>query len=139
MADQVGLVITVPTTIKPLGTGVNAGGTTASNSKPVTEGVQTIVATNEKSKSFWDFLGDAAEKANVTGLINQYVGGKIVKEQINDGVPVYTTTGNPSDQPGGKLLSDVSVEQQNSRTKTLLFGAGVVGVIIIGIILARRS
>jgi len=139
MADQVGLVITVPQTIKTLGASVNSAGNTASNSKPITEGVQTIVASNEKSKSFWDFLGDVAEKTNATALINQYVGGKIVKEQINDGVPVYTTTGNPNDQPGGKLLSDVVVEQQNSRNKMLLIGAGVVGVIIIGIILARRS
>ncbi len=121
-----GLVVGVPNTYIPLGT---SSGTDSRSVTP-NEGKTIVGETVETPTNFWDFLGNAAKTLNTNPLINRYVDGKITKELTNDGVPLYTTYGNPNDQAGGKLLQDVAVEQQNATRTYWLIGGGVVAVLV---------
>lgn len=129
-----GLVTGIQSVVKP--TGVYAD-----QSRSVTPSVGTAVvgATENTNLSFWDKLGNLGSSVLDNELVQRYVGGKITKELLNDGVPLYTTYGNPSDQAGGKLLQDVAVEQQNAQRTYILIGLGVVGLIGVAVIFARRS
>lgn len=138
MGDTIGLALNIQPDLRPLGTS-GSDVTTLSNSKPITDtnGSKTIVGeTNTSSGGFWDFAQNLAEKTNITGLINRYADGKISKEIINDGVPLYTTTGNPSDQPGGKLLADIA-ETEKNNTRTYLLIGGTIAALTIIILVTR--
>jgi hypothetical protein len=128
-----GLVTGVQSLVKPTGA-------YSVDSRSVTPSVgNTIVgATVSKPASIWDVLGNAGSAILDNELVQRYVDGKITKELLNDGVPLYTTYGNPSDQAGGKLLQDVAVAEQNAQRTYMLVGLGLVGLIGVALIVARR-
>ena len=96
-----------------------------------------IVAPTSSTNNFWDFIGEQAKTVNVTGLINRYVDGKITKELNNDGVPLYTTYGNPNDQPGGSLLHDVTAKKEATKNYLLIGGGVLVAAVVLYLIVRK--
>lgn len=129
-----GLLVKVPSLVKDLGTN-------STGAKPVTDGNSFAIvgATQQSSGSIWDKLGSGLGAILDNDVLKRYVDGKVTKELMKDGVPLYTTYGNPSDQAGGKLLADIAIEQENQNRKYWLIGAGVLGVIGIGLIFVSRK
>jgi hypothetical protein len=129
-----GLFVGVPYSTIPLGT------SSGTDSRSVTPSAgQTLVGETESSGgSFWDFLGKAAGDVAANSLVQRYVDGKITKELLNDGVPLYTTYGNPNDQAGGKLLQDTAVSQANASKTYLLVGGGILAALVVVYLVARK-
>lgn len=126
-----GLYTAIPPETVPLGT----NSTTEYRPSTPNSGVALVGATVDKPKSFGDWLGAIASGVSSNALVQKYVDGKINKELLNDGVPVYVTTGNPNDQPGGQLLQDVASQRQAAQTKTwLIVGGGVFALVALYLI-----
>lgn len=128
-----GLLVGIPSAINDLGTN------SSTNSRATTPAasVSLVGATSAEPTSFWDTIGGALNSVGATQLINRYVNEKITKEAINDGVPLYTTYGNPSDQPNGKLLSDVAT-QTNQQQRYWLYGAMIFAGVAVVYLIARK-
>lgn len=128
-----GLVTGVQSLVKPTGAYSDVP-----RSVTPSVGYSLVGTTVSQPTSIWDKIGQGASALLDNELVKRYVDGKITKELINDGVPLYTTYGNPSDQAGGQLLQDVAVQQQNAQRTYMLVGLGLVGVIAVALVIARR-
>lgn len=133
LQNWAGLLVGIPSTLTNLGT--NSG----SSSKPNTPAVATeIVGETQVGGGFWDSIGGALSAVGANQLVNRYLNGKITKTALNDGVPIYTTYGNPNDQAGGKLLQDIATDQANASRVYWLVGGGIAAVVLTVFIATRK-
>lgn len=105
--------------------------------RPITEGTPMVATSTGTGGGFWDFVSGIADEAKFGDVLNKYLTGKVTKEDNTTPANQYTTTGNPSDQAGGKLLTDIA--EQNTRTQQYVLWA-VVGVAALGavVLLTRK-